>query len=84
MLKTIDCGYSLEPPRLKKYRLWVVVELPQRGGSNLCFEQKYENIRMFTRQFHFLVKFSEYLSRFVFVMRALREDLGPSLQSFSS
>ena len=32
LLKNIDCGYSLEPPR--------------RGGSNeyhnLCFEQQYE------------------------------------------
>ena len=37
LLKNIGCGYSLEPPR--------------RGGSNeylnLCFEQKYENIRSF-------------------------------------
>ena len=38
LLKSIDCGYSLEPPR--------------GGGSNeyhnLCFEQKYEkNIRVF-------------------------------------
>ena len=37
LLKNIDCGYSLEPPR--------------RGGSNeydnLCFEQKYEKYRNF-------------------------------------
>ena len=49
------CGYSLKPPH--------------RGGSNgyhnLCFEQKYENIKTF--QF-FVVKFSIYLNRCVFVM----------------
>ena len=37
LLKSIDCGYSLEPPR--------------RGGSNdthnLCFEQKYEKYLSF-------------------------------------
>ena len=37
LLKNIDCGYSLEPPR--------------RGGSNeyhnLCFEQKYEKYQNF-------------------------------------
>ena len=36
MLKNIDCGYSLEPPR--------------RGGSNeypQCFEQKYEEYQKF-------------------------------------
>ena len=37
LLKNIDCGYSLEPPR--------------RGGSNeyhnLCFEQKYEKYQSF-------------------------------------
>ena len=42
LLKNIDCGYSLEPPR--------------RGGSNEyhnpCFEQKYEkNIRVFIWKF---------------------------------
>ena len=37
LLKNIDCGYTLEPPR--------------KGGSNdthnLCFEQKYENYQNF-------------------------------------
>ena len=60
LLKNIDCGYSLEPPR--------------RGGSNeylnLCFEQKYEKYQNFlSENFHFLVvKFSVYLNRHVFVM----------------
>ena len=37
---------------------------------NLCFEQKYENIRIFlSENFPFLVvKFSVYLNRHVFVM----------------
>ena len=60
LLKNIDCGYSLEPPR--------------RGGSNeyhnLCFEQKYEKYQSFlSENFQFLeVKFSIYLNRHVFVM----------------
>ena len=61
MLKNIDCGYSLEPPR--------------RGGSNeyhsLCFEHKYEKkYQIFlSEKFHFLlVQFSVYLNRHVFVM----------------
>ena len=41
LLKNIDCGYSLEPPR--------------RGGSNeyhyLCFEQKYEKYQSFSSEF---------------------------------
>ena len=55
LLKNIDCGYSLEPPR--------------RGGSkrthNLCLEQKYEKYQNFlSEKFHFLVvKFSVYLNR---------------------
>ena len=43
----------------------------RRGGSNLCFEQKYEkNIRVFlSEKFQFLeVKLSIYLNRRVFVM----------------
>ena len=37
---------------------------------NLCFEQKYENIRVFlSENFQFLVvKLSIYLNRYVFVM----------------
>ena len=36
---------------------------------NLCFEQRYENIRVFIEIFQFLeVKFSIYLNRRVFVM----------------
>ena len=40
----------------------------------LCFEQKYENIRIFlSENFHFLVvKFSVYLNRRVFVMARSR------------
>ena len=59
-VQNIDCGYSLEPPR--------------RGHPNeyhnLCFEQKYENIRVFLSEiFQFLeVKFSIYLNRSIFVM----------------
>ena len=34
LLKNIDCGYSLEPPRPKKHRLWYSFEPPRRGGSN--------------------------------------------------
>ena len=60
MLKNIDCGYSLEPPR--------------RGGSNeytqSMFKQQYETYQNFlSENFHFLVvKFSIYLNRHVFVM----------------
>ena len=60
LLNSIDCGYSLEPPR--------------RGGSNeyhnLCFEQKYEKYRGFyLKIFEFLeVKSSICLNRHVFVM----------------
>ena len=60
LLKHIDCGYSLEPPR--------------RGGSNeysnLYFDQKYEKYQnVLSKNFHFLVvKFSAYLNRRVFVM----------------
>ena len=61
LLKNIDCGYSLEPPR--------------RGGSNeyhnLCFDQKYEKYQCFflSENFQFLdVKISIYLNRRVFVM----------------
>ena len=60
LLKNIDYGYSLEPPR--------------RGGSNkyrnLCFEQKYEKYQNFlSENFQFLVvKFSVYLNRHAVVM----------------
>ena len=60
LLKNIDCGYPLEPPR--------------RGGSNeyhnLCFEQKYEKYQNFyLKIFIFLVvEFLIYLNRRVFVM----------------
>ena len=62
--KKIDCEYSLEPPR--------------RSGSNeyynLCFEQKYNKYQNFYLKtfIFFLVKFSIYLNRRVFVMRTLR------------
>ena len=59
LLKNIDYGYSLEPPR--------------RGGSNeyhnLCFEQKCKNINFYLKTFSFFVmEFSIYLNRRVFVM----------------
>ena len=60
LLKNIDFGYSLEPPR--------------QGGSNkyhnLCFEQKYEKYQSFlSENFQFLeVKFSIYLNKRVFAM----------------
>ena len=59
LLKNIDCGYSLEPPR--------------RGGSNeyhnLCLSNSMKNIRILSENFHFfVVKCSIYLKRRVFVM----------------
>ena len=61
LLKTVDCRYSLEPPR--------------QGGSNgypqSMFEhklEKYKNVS--SENFQFLaVKYSIYLNRRVFVMR---------------
>ena len=55
LLKNIDCGYPLEPPRVT---------------HNLCFEQKYEKCQNFlSENFRFLaVNFSVYLNRRVFVM----------------
>ena len=55
--QNIDCGYSLEPPRLT-------------STHNLCFEQKYEkNIRICIWKLSVLmVKFLIYLNRCVFVM----------------
>ena len=61
MLKNIDCGYSLEPPR--------------RGGSNeypqsMFLSRNMKNNRFFyLKIFQFLeVKLSIYLNRRVFVM----------------
>ena len=34
LLKNIDCGYSLEPPRRSKTDCGYSLELPRRGGSN--------------------------------------------------
>ena len=68
MLKSIDCGYSLEPPQ---YRL---IEAVLTSTHNLCFEQKYENYQNFyLKNIHFflLVKFSVCLNRLVFVMLKL-------------
>ena len=60
LLKSIDCGYSLEPPR----------RAVLTSTHNICFEQKYENYHRFLcENFQFLeVKFSIYLNRRVFVM----------------
>ena len=62
LLKNIDCGYSLEPPR--------------RGGSNeypqsMFLSRNMKKISEFLSQnFQFLVvKFSVYLNRHVFVMQ---------------
>ena len=60
LLKNIDCGYSLEPPR--------------RGGSNeypqsMCWAEIWKISEFLSEFFHFLVvKFSIYLNRRVFVM----------------
>ena len=60
--QNIDCGYSLEPPRL--------AEAVLTSTHNLCFEQKYEKYQSFlSENFQFLgVKFSIYLNRRVYVM----------------
>ena len=63
LLKNIDCGYSLEPPR--------------RGGSNECTESMFwaeiwKISEFLSENFQFLVvKFSIYLNRRVFVMKGL-------------
>ena len=64
MLKNIDCGYSLEPPR----------QCGSNEYQNLCFEQKYEKYQSFlSENFQFLeVKFSIYLNKRVFVMGLLK------------
>ena len=71
--QNIDCGYSLEPPRLggsKAYPQSMFVEVVQTSTHNLCFEQKYEKHQIFlSENFPFLVvNFSIYLIRRVFVM----------------
>ena len=60
--QNIDCGYSLEPPRL--------AEAVLTSTHNLCFGQIYEKYQNFlSENFPFLVvKFSIYLNRRVFVM----------------
>ena len=61
LLKNIDCGYSLEPHRRCGSK-----EYPQA-----MFEQKYEKYQNFLSEnfhFFFVVKFSVYLNRHVFVM----------------
>ena len=67
LLKNIDCGYSLEPPR--------------RGGSNdthnLSFELKYEKYQGFflSENVQFLeVKFSIYLNRGLFGVNVTSKD----------
>ena len=54
--------------------MWVRVRTA--SPHNLCFEQKYENIRVFlSENFQFLeVKFSIYLNRRVFVMNVVLSD----------
>ena len=60
LLKNIDCGCSLEPPRL--------AEAVLTSTHNLCSEQKYEKYQFFLSEKFILVKFSVYLNRHVFVM----------------
>ena len=61
LLKNIDCGYSLEPPR--------------RGGSNdylqsMFLNRNMKNIKFLSKNFQFLeVNFSISLNRRVFVMQ---------------
>ena len=64
--QNIDCGYSLEPPRLGEAVL--------TSTHNLCFERKNEKISdFFSENLHFLVvKFSVHLNRHVFVMNSIR------------
>ena len=56
----------------QKHRLWVLVRTASvlTSTHNLCFEQKYEKYQNFLiENFHFfVVKFSVYLNRHVFVM----------------
>ena len=59
LLKDIDCGYSLEPPRR--------AEAVLTSTRNLCFEQELEQYRNFFYPY-LVVKFSIYLNRRVFVM----------------
>ena len=69
LLKNIDCGYSLEPPR--------------RGGSNeypiYVLSRNMKNIRIFlSENFPFLVvKFSIHLNRRVFVMVSFQPSFCP-------
>ena len=62
LLKNIDRGYSLEPPR--------------RGGSNgypqsMFWAEIWKILEFLSEKFHFLVvKFSKYLNRLVFVMQS--------------
>ena len=73
-VQNIGCGYSFGPPR--------------RGGSNeyhnLCFEQKYENIRFcLSEHLPFLaVKLSIYLNKRVFVMITIPLALISTPESF--
>ena len=74
LLKNIDCGYSLEPPR-KNIDCGYSLEPPRRGGSNeypqsmfLSRNMKHISV-ILSKHFQFLeVKFSIYLKRRVFVM----------------
>ena len=67
LLKNIDCGYSLEPPR--------------RGGSNdylqsMFLNRNMKNIKFLSKNFQFLeVNFSISLNRRVFVMLLRMSEL---------
>ena len=49
LLKNIDCGYSLEPPRLsaQKHRLWVLAEAVLTSTHNLIFLSRHEKYQNF-------------------------------------
>ena len=61
LLKNIDCGYSLEPPRQGSSN-----EYPQ----SMFWAEIWKISEFLSENFHLVVKFSIYLNRLVFVMYA--------------
>ena len=74
LFKNIDCGYPLEPSHRggsNEYPQSIfLTEAVLTSTHNLCLEQNYENYQNFSSEsFQFwVVKFSIYLKRCVFVM----------------
>ena len=64
--------YTISLISAKKHRLWILVEAVLTSTHNQCFRAEIRNISKFlSENFQFLVvKFSIYLNRHVFVMRA--------------